>query len=130
MDVDIKVLVEITLKTQQLPSRTDIRHSRLSRFLHDITEFASYRELSFTGDNRDFNGEQVTPTSVHARPVATPTESFSRHAVVVASRPKKILEVFRLHGNDFLLPVTKRCAALRLIRAISRSRLRTPASRV
>ena len=51
MDMDIHILIEISLKAEYLRPRPDIRHGRLRRFLHDLTQFAGDGQFPFTRKN-------------------------------------------------------------------------------
>ena len=61
MNMNIQVLVKVLFQSKELGPGADIRHCRLGRFLHDLSQLARDGKLSLARKDRHFNIEQLAP---------------------------------------------------------------------
>ena len=109
-------------------------HRRLDRLLHHLAELAGVLQLALARHDRGLDGQQLAADfrPGEARDLADAVLLLGL-AVAEAPHAEELVEVLRRDRDRLLvlLGLSSSClTALRQIFAISRSRLRTPASRV
>ena len=133
VDVDVGLLEEVLLETQPLGARADERQRRLRRLLHDVAELAGQHQLPLAVHLGRLDEQDV---AAHRRP-----REPGRHARLrrplrdlrdVLRGPQQIGDAFVRDPLSRAAPCPPPPARPRrgMTLAISRSRLRTPASRV
>ena len=120
-------------------ARADVAHGRLRRFLHHVAQLAGDGQLAFAFHQRASVVRIWPPTSVQASPRSRPLRSSCRRSrsrnFYGPSRSGSFSALITDLAAVFLslplwLQLTTWRAILRQTLPISRSRLRTPASRV
>ena len=132
MNVHVGLLIEIHVETQHGGTAAHHRHRGLNGLLHHFAQLARVRELALAGHHRGLDGQQLA-ADLGPRQTGhlTDTVAFLRLAVAEAAHAQILVEVFESTVTVFSAGVSSNClTALRPIFDSSRSRLRTPASRV
>ena len=132
VDVDVLLLVEVGLGAVELGPRPHVRERRAGRLLHDVAELAGQDEVSLAAHERRLDVEDV---AAGLRPGEAGREAdlgllalLAQPELRLAEEPGEVVGV-TVTGVSTSLPMILR-AIFRQTDAISRSRLRTPASRV
>ena len=134
MNVDIGVLVEVGIQPKFERLGTHPGQRGLCRFLHDVADLTGDREMASTLRRYWLRRNRMSPpTGVQASPITTPgrlTRSSTSSSSRYFGRPEEFHDDIACHVSWSPLPSSIRRACLRQMPEISRSRLRTPVSRV
>jgi hypothetical protein len=131
VDVDVVPLEERRVDAESHGAALDDAQRRLRAFPHHVPELAGEDQPALAWRPRRLDEQDIAPTGVQARPVATPgtltriATSFSKRGGPSTEGRSPVVSVTRS-----ALPSAIRTAAWRNAVPISRSRFRTPASRV
>ena len=128
--VNIDMAIEILRQAEQVAARAHVAHAGLRRFLHHVAQFAGEREPAFALHQRGFGGEHL---AADFGPGQAGGEAdfvlLLGEEVAVLDDAEIVVDVRRVTSALNALPFsTTLRATLRQTLAISRSRLRTPAS--
>src|SRR5215212_3782988 len=134
MDVQVALANEVETHRETLCPGADASQRGLRRLLHDVAEFSGKGYATTTFDEVASICSTSPPISVQASPVARPTSLF---AAIPCCRNLIGPSISRTRSaSTMTLAFSSGCSAtnlrasLRQHDPISRSRLRTPASRV
>ena len=134
VDVDVELRVEVGIEAEQLRARADVAERRAGRLLHHVAELAGERQVALAAARARLRSRE-SRRRLRSRPGRSRGRSPPRRASAAERNfalPRSSRTFGAVDRERVVGAVASRTwrATLRQTEPISRSRLRTPASRV